>query len=211
LSRINSRGKWVSSVAVLVLLLAVTLNVTTAFAAISSAKEICEGYGGTWTGSSVNEVGGWCVGVTEGLWFDIYCEPDDVSFSFALIYYKEDPGPSSFWDVTNGICQSASSAPTHHTPAEPVRCRLISVDKPIYVGTTFQAEWRGSLNSLRLREPGASILFLSPVPGSVHWTSNNSRVGTFATSGVVDVGNYFASCFGNEGMVGAEVKTIVRR
>jgi len=103
------------------------------------------------------------------------------------------------------------ACPSPRVPVETGRCRLISVDKPIHVATTFQAEWRGPLISLRLREPGASILFLSPVPGSVQWTSNNSKVGTFATLGVVDVGNYFASCMSDIGMVGAEIKTEVRR
>jgi len=88
---------------------------------------------------------------------------------------------------------------------------LINIEKPIYVGTTFTAEWRGRLNSLRLREPGTSILFLNPIPGSVYWTSNASKMGTFSTLGVVDVGKYFASCFGDQGMIGAEIKTEVIR
>jgi hypothetical protein len=108
-------------------------------------------------------------------------------------------------------CIKAPITTPVHIPAEPGRCRIISVDKPIYVGTTFTAEWRGRLNSLRLREPGVAVLFLEPLAGSVHWTGNASRIGTFSTLGVVDVGNYFASCVGELGGVGPEIKTEVIR
>ena len=161
-------------------------------------------FGGTWTGATIDEIGAICVGANQKFTFDV-CgfEPFLVDMKLTAT------GPS--WLVLTDTCRAPASSSPAHAPAEPGRCRLISVDKPVYVGTTFQAEWRGPLNSLRLREPGASILFLSPLPGSVHWTNNSSRVGTFASSGVVDVGNYFASCFADEGMVGAEIKTIVRR
>jgi hypothetical protein len=166
----------------------------------------CEGiFGGVWLGSTYDEVGATCEGAKQGFKFDV------CGFSPFLVDLISPSIRGETWTVLIDTCRAPASSSPAHTPAEPGRCRLISVDKPVYVGSSFQAEWRGPLNSLRLREPGASVLFLSPVPGSVHWTSNSSRVGTFATSGLVDVGNYFASCFSNEGMVGAEIKTIVRR
>ena len=188
-----------------VIVVAIVLAITLLTPGAASAGESfsyhdCLYYEGTWEGAST--FAGTCT-FTPGDWghdLRASCGPDQ---NIVLGIYLD--------IVLNETCVSREKQDSVHVPAEPGRCRIISVDNPIYVGTTFAAEWRGRLNSLRLREPGASILFLNPVPGSVHWTSNNSRVGTFATLGVVDVGNYFASCFADEGMVGAEIKTIVRR
>jgi hypothetical protein len=183
-------------------LLQMSLNVNQANASHNfTHKTICESNDGIWAGADSKT--GTCTYVPGTGSFEARaasgCAETDTIVQEVVVE-----------DIVSYTCVSPVSEASR-VRVEPGRCRLISVDKPVYVGATFEAEWRGGLNSLRLREPGASILFLNPIPGSVHWTSNNSRVGTFATSGVVDVGNYFASCFGDEGMVGAEIKTIVRR
>jgi hypothetical protein len=123
--------------------------------------------------------------------------------------YPADINPSDYFDAHP--CPPVVATTSAPSGALIGRCKLVDIDSPIHLATTFTAEWRGRLNSLRLREPGASILFLQPLAGSVHWTSDNSKIATFSTLGVVDVGKYFASCLGDQGMVGAEIKTTVIR
>jgi len=149
-------------------------------------SSVCESNGGSWEGPTTST--GVCT-YPAYQWAPAYLNGTQIS----------------------SACVNPPTVPVVHIPAEPGRCRITSVNNPIYVGTTFTAEWRGRLNSLRLREPGASILFLEPIPDSVYWTGNASKMGTFDTLGVVDVGTYYASCFGELGPVGAEIKTEVVR
>jgi hypothetical protein len=171
--------------------------VGSAFAVFDSS--VCESNGGFWEGPT--NTTGVCT----------YPVDHTNSLFACTIGYQWAPAYLNGTLISSDCIKAPTVIGPIRTPVEPGRCRIISVDKPIYVGTTFQAEWRGRLNSLRLRAPGVSVLFLEPLAGSVHWTGNASKIGTFSTLGVVDVGPYFASCVGELGGVGSEIKTQVIR
>ena len=98
--------------------------------------------------------------------------------------------------------------PSPPSAVELGKCKLISIDSVVNIGTPFAASWLGILESIRFRQLGAGLNFISPLSGSIHW-ENGFRAGDFSPFGL-DRGRWEASCWGAGGTFGTPLIVFVK-
>lgn len=93
------------------------------------------------------------------------------------------------------------------------RCKLLDIDSPIFIGSTFTANWLGNIQTIRFTGENGEA-FIPPI--SPTQFSENSKAGVFSTmdsSGLALLapGKYQVNCFGAEGTVGESLSVTVTR
>ena len=98
------------------------------------------------------------------------------------------------------VATSISAPAPSPGPAQLGKCKLLSIDNPVHIGTPFDASWIGRLDSIRFRQAGAGTVFIAPLAGTVHFEDGH-RAAEFSPFGL-DRGRWEATCWGPEGTFG---------
>ncbi len=169
-------------------------------APLTSRQTDCEGAGGSWVGSS-DELGT-CTYPSNSAYAISNCGPDHI--------YKETSHLEVFLcvSVKSSVKPSVVSLPQEPEPEIGSKCKLVDIDRIFNVGGTFEAEWIGIMESIRFRQPGAGLEFITWVPGTLIFTlvdpedDHLYRSAQFQNGFTLDRGRWEATCWGPEGTFG---------
>jgi len=200
-NRLKISKIFIIGIALAVLLAGVSVRGTSANH--QNVRELCESSGGNWI-PNPNDIIGACWGGNEGEFLDL------GTFGIAACsigeYLKRDI--TSHAEGTNecftsspfaAVGASSSSSPGPG-PTKLGKCKLLSIDSLLNIGTSFSASWIGTIDSIRFRQTGAGIIFVPLTAGTVHFEDGH-RAGEFFAFGL-DRGRWEATCFGPGGTFG---------
>lgn len=175
-----------------------------------SSKSDCEGMGGSWSGSS-DDVGTCTYAANSAVAIQA-CGSDHI-------YYETiDP---DFVKTTS--CESLITSPeitwSEREPEPEIgsKCKLIEIDPILYVGRTFNAKWIGIMNSIRFRQAGAGLEFITMIPGTLTYEQVHPehdhlhRAGDFRNGFLLEPGRWEATCWGPEGTFGTAFVVTVQK
>jgi len=177
------------------LALIITLSMQVSSARAGAESTTCIGNGGSWSGDIPSDVG--TCSYPAGSLISLTNCSSEPEYSWVKTFYLGGT-TSSYCIIPAGNTNPSDS---HRPgPAALGKCKLLSVNTPIGLGSLFEASWIGKLDSIRFRQSGGTISFVSAIPGTIHFEDGH-RAGTFHALGL-NRGRWEATCWGPEGTFG---------
>ena len=169
------------------------------------SQATCTANGGSWSGISAIE--GTCTYAANSFYATINCGVDHTYF----VTYGNDQDPEASCVYVEPDVEVEVVVPKEPPPDYGQKCKLIQIDRVLKVGGTFNANWIGLMNSIRFRQPGAGLQFISMIPGTLTYEQvhpdhdHKHRAGDFENGFLLDRGRWQASCWGPEGTFGTPI------
>lgn len=195
----------VFAIALLVLAIALA-NASLAEANGLLGKAKCKSVPDTkWKGDGGSNLTGTCTHAANSNFALFHCGADTIKIDV----YVDGSITSIFCgSVPSSPSSATSSTTTSPGPAQLGKCKLLSIDSMLHIGTNFDSSWIGKLDSIRFRRNMAGTVFVPPLAGTFHFEDGH-RAGEFFTFGL-DRGRWEATCWGSDGTFGTAFVVFVQ-
>ena len=184
----------------LLVIVVALLSASDALAEATDGQDVdCEKKGGAWLGTSGPSATGTCA-FPPGNIATIKNRGTDATY---MEHYVD--GRFDVWQ-----CISTPSSPPASAPIlqRNQRCKLLTIDSPLHIGTSASGSWIGVLDTICFRQTLGNTIFINPVAGTLHFESGH-LAGEFSSFGL-DGGRWEATCMGPAGTFGTAKVVFVK-